>query len=75
MKKVLMFLLVAVIVAVAVFIIAKFVPAYNSWWLGVIGDFFSIESTAAKWAVAIILDAVVTIGIAFCVWMIYGKFF
>ena len=75
MKKVLIFLLVAVIVAVAVFIIAKFVPAYNSWWLGIIGNFFGIESTPVKWAVAIILDAVVTIGIAFCVWMIYGKFF
>lgn len=75
MKKVLMFLLVAVIVAVAVFIIAKFAPAYNSWWLGVIGDFLGIESTVGVRVVAIILDAVVTIGIAFCVWIIYDNFF
>ncbi len=63
MKKVIGILCVVAIIAVIVLFIIKVAIPYNNWWLGVVGDFFCIESTLIKWIVAAIIDLTVTVGL------------
>lgn len=63
MKKILGILCVVAIIAVIVLFIIKVAIPYNNWWIGVIGNFFDIESTFVKWIVAGIIDLAVTIGL------------
>ena len=55
-----LFALLFVVVIAFGLVIKYIIIPYNSWWLGVVGNFFGIESGFVRWLVVTIIDIFVT---------------